>query len=65
MRNQWQNQIASSGGMRQSGSRIWFPGLELWEGTHEEFNEDCSRPIKDLSNNSPHSLHDRLFMYNL
>jgi hypothetical protein len=65
MRSQWQNQIVSSEDMRQSGSRIWFPGMELQEGTHEEFHEDCSKPIKDLSNNSPRSPHDRLFTYNL
>ena len=65
MRSQWHNQIISSGNMRQSGGRISFPGLELQGGSYEEFNEDCSRPIKDLSNNSPHSPHDRLFTYNL
>ena len=65
MHSQWQNQINSSEGMRQSGSRIWFPGSELREEAYEEFNEDCSRPIKDLSNNSPHSPHDCLFTYNL
>ena len=65
MRSQWHNQIVSSGNMRQSGGRISFPGLELRGGSYEEFNEDCSRPIKDLSNNSPRSPHDRLFTYNL
>ena len=65
LRSQWHNQINASGGMRQSGSRIWFPGPELRGGTHEEFNEDCASPIKDLSGNSTRSPHDCLFTYNL
>jgi hypothetical protein len=34
-------------------------------GTVEEFSEDCSQPIQDLSLDSPRLEHDCLFSYNL
>jgi hypothetical protein len=50
-------------GMHQSGSRIWFGGHTFDDGSIEEFNEDCSWPLKDLSKLSPRSEHDNMFSY--
>lgn len=49
-------------GMQQTGSRLWFGRLAS-DGSIEEFNEDCSWPLKDLSEASRRSDHDKLFGY--
>lgn len=64
MRLQWNHEIAPLG-MRQTGSRIWYGGKELHDGNLEEFSEDCSRPLIDLSHSSPRNPHDQQFSYNL
>ncbi|KIK80554.1 hypothetical protein PAXRUDRAFT_158369 [Paxillus rubicundulus Ve08.2h10] len=61
----WCHQIVSAEGLRRSGSRIWLPGAETHDGIHEEFNEDCTNPIRDLSQDSPHSPHDAQSTYNM
>ena len=38
--------IAQNGGRTHERCRIWFKGQELADGTHEEFAEDCSRPLR-------------------
>ena len=51
--------------MKQSGSRLWFAGANTLDGLMEEFNENCSFPIQDLSCQSDCSQHDALFLYSL
>jgi hypothetical protein len=60
----WNKEIAKLG-QHQTRSRLWYGGRTLDDGSIEEFSEDCSQPLKDLSDNSPRSEHDRLFGYNL
>ena len=48
-RRSWQREIQAGGGCRQSGSRLWYGGKELPNGSTEEFDEDCSVPLKDLA----------------
>jgi len=45
--------ILSKGGKQQEGSRIWFCGDTLEDGRVEEFDEDCSSPMRDLSPPAP------------
>lgn len=52
-------------GMRQTGGCIWFGELHHETGRLEESNKDCLKPLKDLSNDSPRSDHDRLFTFSL
>ena len=40
--------ITQNGGRTHERCRIWFKGCELTDGTHEEFAEDCSRPLRDF-----------------
>jgi hypothetical protein len=58
-RAKWNQEIAKRG-MIQMGSQLWFEGHTLGNGSTEEFSEDCSQPIQDLSSNSPRSKHDVL-----
>jgi hypothetical protein len=62
-RKNWNLTFARSG-MRQTGGRIWFGEQCLETGKLEEANENRSKPIKDLSNDSPRSEHDKSFTYN-
>ena len=48
-----------------TGSQIYFSGTLREDGTTEEFSEDCSHPIKDLTTNSMRSCEDEQFSYNL
>lgn len=63
-RAEWHQDLAKRG-MHQTGSRLWYGGRIFDNGSIEEFSEDCSQPILDLSNNSPRSEHDLLFCHNL
>ena len=54
--------ILSNGGRQQEGSRIWFCGDTLEDGRVEEFDEDCSSPMRDLSLPVPPP-HDAPFLY--
>lgn len=49
MRAQWHRSILSNGGRRHNGSRIWFCGGTMEDGRLEEFDEDNSSPLRDLS----------------
>ena len=60
----WHDKISEEG-MMVSGSRIWYKGATWNDDISDEFNEDCSRPIKDLSGSSHRSEHDVLFTYAL
>ena len=52
-------------GTQRLASRIWYEGAVHLDGSTEEFNENCSIPIKDLSNRSPRSNEDVTFTYNI
>ena len=60
---EWCHEIQAHGGRRQEGSRLWYGGKTLPSGPAEEFDEDCSTPLQDLSNCSPRSPEDREFAY--
>ena len=59
----WHRKIQENGGCRQEGGRIWFGGKGSHHGRAEEFNEDCSVPLHDLSHISPCLPTDRKFTY--
>ena len=63
-RKAWHNVIKQEG-MRVSGSRIWFKGTTWNNHVSDEFGEDCSMSIIDLSNSSLRSEHDSQFTYNI
>ena len=58
MRAQWHQTILNNGGRRQDGSRIWFCGKTMEDGRVEEFDEDNSVPLQDLSS------HEGQYTYN-
>ena len=60
MRAQWHQNIVDNGGRRQDGSRIWFRGNTMEDDRSEEFDEDNSSPLQDLTTDSPYSC---LFTY--
>ena len=62
-RKVWRQEIQTSGGCRQSGSRLWYGGKDLPDGSPEEFDEDCSTTLADLANVSPRSVDDHTFAY--
>ena len=62
-RREWRHEIQAHGGRRQSGSRLWYGGRDLPEGSQEEFDEDCSASLLDLAENSSRSAKDCDFPY--
>ena len=48
-RAKWNQEIKDQGGMVHVGSRIWFQGKIMPDGKHEEFDEDCSALLRNLS----------------
>ena len=58
-RAQWASEITSHGGRQHSGGRLWFKGAPMLE----QFDEDASKPLLDLTSTSPRSPHDALFAY--
>ena len=59
----WQGEILTHGGHWQDGSRSWYGGKTLPDGSVEEFNEDCSMKLGNLVGNSPHAERDQAFAY--
>jgi hypothetical protein len=55
--------ISANGGKLHDGGRLWFKGELMPNDHHEEFDEDCSAPILDLSTQSPRSIEDAKFTY--
>ena len=49
LRERWRTVIASNGGKQQKGGRIWFRGELLPNEHSEEFAEDMSKPLRDLT----------------
>ena len=62
-RQRWHADIMVTG-IQHTASRIWFGGVAHQDGSIEEFNENCSVPIKDLSDRSRRSEEDITFTYN-
>lgn len=58
----WRKRVKDHGGQHHSGERIWYGGTELPVGRIEEFDEDLTFPVQDLSAQSPHSLRDAKFL---
>lgn len=56
--------LTNEGNITSRKGRSWFEGITP-NGDIEEFDEDMSLPIRDLSSASPRSERDRLFCYNL
>ena len=42
---------------------MWYGGKALPNSSMEEFDEDCSEPLQDLTNSSPRPPEDRTFTY--
>lgn len=61
MREKWHSEVSPE--IQRAGARIWFQGKYLDNDEPEEFNEDCSQPIRDLASTSPRSAHDSCFSY--
>jgi len=62
-RRTWSNSIQAHGGLRINGGRKWYCGTNMPNDQPEEYDEDCSFSIKDLSQQSPRSPHDEKFSY--
>ena len=62
-RSEWHREILASGGRRQEGGRVWFGGKGLPSGEAEEFDEDCSEELRDLSQASLRAAGDQDFTY--
>ena len=60
---EWCREIRVHGGRRQEGGRLWYGGKALPSDHTEEFDEDCSSPLKDLASSSPRSVQDRKYSY--
>ena len=65
MRRQWADDISKNGGEHHDGGKLWFRGATMPNGCPEEFDEDCSTPICDLSNRTPRSIEDSRYTYTL
>jgi hypothetical protein len=62
-RRRWKEEIGENGGQIHDGSRIWYRGKAMPNGKHEEFDEDCSTHLLNLSENARTPL-DRKYSYN-
>lgn len=49
LREKWGSRIAENGGRLQKGGRYWYKGDALPNDRVEEFAEDMSKPLRDLS----------------
>lgn len=48
-REQWAQDVAKNGGEIHDGGRLWFKGAIMPNGQPEEFDEDLSFAVQDLS----------------
>jgi hypothetical protein len=62
-RKVWAKAIHDHGGLHIDGGRKWYRGLALYNDQPEEYDEDCSFPILDLSQCSPRSAEDARYSY--
>ena len=62
-RQRWHGIILQNGGRLQSGSRFWYQGESLQDGSPAEFDEDAACPIADYSSLPNRSEVDSSFSY--
>jgi hypothetical protein len=55
-RHKWHERVISNGGRHHEGGHIWFGGSPLPDGCIEEFDENFTFPLQDLSSSSSWSL---------
>ena len=60
---EWCSEILTQGGHQQDGSRSWYRGKSLPDGSMKEFDEDCSTRMVNLAASSPHTKGDQGFAY--
>jgi hypothetical protein len=60
---EWHQEIHAHGGQRHEGSRLWYGGKGMPNRSMEEFDEDSSMTLLDLSGASPCSPADQQFVY--
>jgi hypothetical protein len=48
-RENWAAEIKANGGRQQDGGRIWYRGKTKSDDRPEEFDEDCTAPVRQLS----------------
>jgi hypothetical protein len=60
---QWCRDIALRGECKQNGGHLWYEGNPLYEGSPEEFDKDCSAPLRDLAGAYPRGAEDQAFAY--
>ncbi|OJA17919.1 hypothetical protein AZE42_12009 [Rhizopogon vesiculosus] len=59
----WAREIAENDGVITTGGCKWYKGATMPNDASEEFDEDASYPIQNLSACSPHSPEDAKFSY--
>lgn len=62
-RSEWAAVIRANGGPIHDGGRLWYKGSTGDDGRLEQFDEDMSFPLQDLSSTSPRSDEDSSFTY--
>lgn len=62
-RAQWAREIVENGDVIISGGSKWYKGATMPNDCSEDFDEDVSSPIQDLSLRSPRSTEDASFTY--
>jgi len=62
-RTRWKHEIIENGGQIHDGSRIWYCGKVMPNGKYEEFDEDCSTDLRDLSEATFRSSADHEYSY--
>jgi hypothetical protein len=65
LRQKWNSSITANGGQIHDGSRLWYRGDTMPDDRPEEFDEDSSYPILDLSSSSPRAAADKLFTHSM
>lgn len=64
-RKKWKISIEEHGGKHHHGGRIWYGGRARSNGTTEEFDEDMTFPVRDLSHSSPRTEEDQKYSCNM
>jgi hypothetical protein len=59
------NSIRHKGGKIYNGGRLWYRGSRTSDGREEEFDEDVSTLVQDLSSISPRSPEEKEFTYGM
>jgi hypothetical protein len=65
LRGEWARCTREHGGRIQDGCRVWYQGSDLPNGTWEEFDEDFTFQLRDLSDSSDCWCEDRPYTYSM